>query len=105
MARTIQAEYPTTHAGIERVVEGVSILRGLRATHVALAALATIGAPLTALAARARAAVRGWTAARRQRREDTKLWNVALSDARVMADLSRAMAAEAGMPRELRALS
>ncbi|QJW83294.1 hypothetical protein HK414_00675 [Ramlibacter terrae] len=33
--------------------------------------------------------------ARKQRAEDDKLWAVALSDARVMADLSRAMSAEA----------
>jgi hypothetical protein len=33
--------------------------------------------------------------ARKQRREDDRLWNVALTDARVMADLSRAMSRDA----------
>ena len=36
-----------------------------------------------------------WSAARKQRREDEKLWNLALSDARIMADLSRAMSQDA----------
>jgi hypothetical protein len=51
-------------------------------------ALAVIGSPVT------RAYV-AWSAARKQRIEDEKLWNVALTDARVMADLSRAMSRDA----------
>jgi hypothetical protein len=34
-------------------------------------------------------------AARKQRIADEKLWNIALTDARVMADLSRAMSRDA----------
>jgi hypothetical protein len=36
-----------------------------------------------------------WCEAHRQREEDRKLWNLALTDARVMADLSRAMSQDA----------
>jgi hypothetical protein len=64
-------------------------------------------AALALLAPAARRLVVGvksrWTAsaaARRQAGEDRKLWAVALTDARVMADISRAMAAQA--PRDLR---
>jgi len=41
-----------------------------------------------------------WKADRKAFKEDQKLWNVALQDARVMADLSRAMSRD-GM-REVR---
>ena len=37
-----------------------------------------------------------WKAARRAVRADELTWNMALQDARVMADLSRAMSATAG---------
>ena len=64
------------------------------------AALALLAAP----ARRAATALRVYWAeaavARRQAREDRRLWEVALSDARVMADLSRAMSVQAS--RDLR---
>ncbi|ANY61005.1 hypothetical protein MA05_01480 [Comamonas aquatica] len=39
---------------------------------------------------------KAWKAARRAVRADELTWNMALQDARVMADLSRAMSATAG---------
>ena len=95
MARFIQAEFPTEHAGITRVVNGVDALRGFSITRSALAGLAAIGTPVTAAAAKLRGGFAGWQAARKQRDEDYKLWNLALQDARIMADLSRAMSRDA----------
>lgn len=95
MARFIQAEYPVQHAGIARVTRGVEVLARLSITRGLLHALALIGSPVTRLAAKARAGVAALAAARRQRREDDKLWSLALNDARVMADLSRAMSRDA----------
>lgn len=95
MARFIQAEYPAQHAGINRVTRGLEVLAGLSVTRGLLHGLAFIGSPVTRLAAKARAGVATLAAARRQRREDDKLWNLALTDARVMADLSRAMSRDA----------
>ncbi|MES3001626.1 MAG: hypothetical protein V4787_13115 [Pseudomonadota bacterium] len=67
---------------------------------VAFAALALLAAPAKRFAASLRGSGRRWSAARRQRIQDEKLWNVALTDARVMADISRAMAA--GASRDVR---
>ena len=58
---------------------------------VAFAALALLAAPVRRLAAASRAGLKRWIAAYRETEQDRKLWEVALSDARVMADISRAM--------------
>lgn len=62
---------------------------------IGFAALALFAAPARAFAERIRAAAKGWSASRRRAAEDEKLWNLALTDARVMADLSRAMSRDA----------
>ncbi len=138
MTRFIQADYPTEHAGLDRVTRGAANLAatvrsfdGTRGTAtlllaalvsalvvvanelvvtwteghllaawiaawlVGFAALALFAAPMREAAGALRAGFRAWTASRRQAREDAKLWAIALTDARVMADLSRAMAADA----------
>ena len=66
-------------------------------------ALWTVGFAAIALAARParrtvdgiRARLRTWAATRRALAQDEALWQVALSDARVMADISRAMSQDA----------
>jgi hypothetical protein len=95
MARFIQANLPTEHAGIVRVSRGLEALASFDFVHVLLAGLAALGAPFTRAGARMRAAAQARALARRQRVADEKLWNIALSDARVMADLSRAMSRDA----------
>jgi len=62
---------------------------------VAFAAIALFAAPAKRAAAAVRAGAKRWAAARKQAAEDEKLWNLALTDARVMADISRAMSADA----------
>jgi hypothetical protein len=62
---------------------------------VAFAALALLATPALRAAAALRPVLKRWNAARKQAAEDEKLWNVALTDARVMADISRAMSADA----------
>lgn len=62
---------------------------------VAFAALALLAAPARHAAGRLRTSLAGWRAARRQAAEDRKLWDIAMTDARVMADLSRAMSVDA----------
>jgi hypothetical protein len=95
MARFIQAEYPVQHGGLIRVTRGLEVLASLNVTRAVLQGLAILGSPITAATAKVRAGFATLAAARRQRREDEKLWNIALSDARVMADLSRAMGRDA----------
>lgn len=98
MARFIQAGFPTEHAGIDRFTRGFAAIRELEAaaTHQMLGALAFVGAPLRRAAAPLTTRLAAWSEARKQRVEDDKLWSLALSDARVMADLGRAMSADAG---------
>lgn len=62
---------------------------------VAFAALALLAAPAGRATAHLRTAWSRWTETRTQAAEDEKLWDVALSDARVMADIGRAMASDA----------
>ncbi len=62
---------------------------------VAFAALALLASPARRAVATLRASTRRWALARKQVAQDEKLWAVALTDARVMADISRAMSADA----------
>ncbi|MCM2253869.1 MAG: hypothetical protein NDJ19_16020 [Ramlibacter sp.] len=63
---------------------------------VAFAALALFAAPAKRAAAAMRVGLQRWALARKRAAEDAELWQLALTDARVMADLSRAMAESAG---------
>ena len=88
MARFVHIDYPVQHGGVTRVTRGLEALRGFNFVRGGLHALAVIGAPVTR-------ALATWAAARKQRADDDKLWNLALTDARIMADLSRAMSQDA----------
>jgi hypothetical protein len=138
MARFIQAEFPTEHAGVARFARAAAAIRdtirgfdGARGAAtlllaalvsallvvanqvvdtwteghllaawivmwlVGFAALALFAAPARSWAVSLRATFVSWKQARREAIEDERLWNVALTDARVMADLSRAMSRDA----------
>jgi hypothetical protein len=88
MARFVHIDYPAQHGGIVRVTRAFEAIGSFSITRGIVAGLAFIGSPVTR-------AFGKWAAVRKQRREDEKLWNMALSDARVMADLSRAMSQDA----------
>ncbi len=63
---------------------------------IAFAALGLLAGPAKRAAAALRAAASRRAVALRQVEDDRKLWDIALTDARVMADISRAMNADAG---------
>lgn len=69
MPRFVEAQYPVQHAGVVRLE---------RAAHF-----------LHRQLVRGRAALSEWAEARRRAREDAVLWNAALQDPRLMADLLR----------------
>jgi hypothetical protein len=104
MARTLQAEQIIRRAGIERVARGGAGAEaaGFLAANVILGLLALIGRPLTRFASKVGAFLEAQAAVRKQRHEDERLWAVALQDARVMADLSRAMSQSAA--RDVKAI-
>jgi hypothetical protein len=95
MARFIQVDYPVQHGGVTRITRGLEALASFNIAQTVLHALAVLGSPVTRAAAKARAGFAAMAAARKQRIADEKLWNIALTDARVMADLSRAMSRDA----------
>jgi hypothetical protein len=88
MARFVQIQHPAQHGGITRVTRGFQALGEFNISRAVLHGLSVVGAPVTR-------AYASWVAGRKQRREDEQLWNLALSDARIMADLSRAMSQDA----------
>jgi len=62
---------------------------------IGFAALALFAAPARRLGAALGRNLKAWSARRKQAAADQQLWAVALTDARVMADLSRAMSSAA----------
>lgn len=85
MTSFVHVDYPTQHPGVARAERTVQWFAGQGNPVIAI--LAAFGAPVMALAG----AVGAWRATRRQARDDAAYWNAALSDARIMADISRAM--------------
>lgn len=88
MARTIAANYRNQQ-------ELAAAQRGVDTASWVLAGLAAIGAPVVRFGEKIGARLAAAQAARKQRRDDERLWNLALQDARIMADLSRAMSRDA----------
>jgi hypothetical protein len=62
---------------------------------VAFAALALLAAPARRTATALRAGLKDWNQRRLQAAQDEQYWQAALADARIMADISRAMSAAA----------
>ena len=58
---------------------------------VALAALPLLAAPARRAMAGLRSRYRAWSDARKQAASDAQMWDLALRDARIMAEISRAM--------------
>ncbi|MBS0508880.1 MAG: hypothetical protein JSR53_16005 [Proteobacteria bacterium] len=58
---------------------------------IAFAGMALLAVPARNAVALVRSGAKAWAEARRHAAEDEKTWNAALHDARLMADLSRAM--------------
>jgi hypothetical protein len=94
MARSVQIQVPVQHAGFVRTAVGAEAV-GTASANIILGVLAVIGKPVTAAASGIRRGLAAWSVARKQRVDDEKLWNLALQDARIMADLSRAMSQDA----------
>ncbi|MRD46777.1 hypothetical protein GHT07_05790 [Caenimonas koreensis DSM 17982] len=67
---------------------------------VAFGALALMATPARSMSVRVREGLARWNKARKMAADDERLWQVALTDVRVMADISRAMSA--GASRDLR---
>ncbi len=95
MTQFVHVDYPLQHPGIVRVERAVEAVRAFRLSSAVLAALAAVGRPAACLADGIGARLAAWQQARREARADARIWNLAQTDARLMADLSRAMSSAA----------
>mgnify|MGYP001366521241 CR=1 FL=1 len=84
MTSFVHIDHPAQHPGVVRAERVAELIGQLLSGSVVIRALAAIGAPATA-------ALQRWAEARRQARDDAAYWRAALGDARIMADISRAM--------------
>ncbi len=91
LAACVAALMVVTNQVVETWTEGHLLAAWIVMWTVAFAALALLAWPAKRAAAGLRGVFQRWMAARGQAAEDEKMWSLALDDARVMADISRAM--------------
>ena len=100
LAAIVAALLVVANQVIDTWTEGHLLAAWIVLWTIAFAGIALLAAPARRTVLALRASWKAAVAARRQAAEDRRLWDVALTDARVMADLSRAMSVDA--PRDLR---
>ena len=96
LAAIVSAFLVVANEVVETWTEGHLLVAWIVLWLVAFAALGLLASPARQSVVAMRAAMQRWSVARRQAAQDRELWNLALSDSRVMADISRAMNMEAG---------
>lgn len=95
LAAVVAALLVVTNQVVDTWTEGRLLAAWIVMWTVAFAALALLAAPARHATLGLRSAMRRFAESRREAAEDAKLWQVALTDARVMADISRAMSRDA----------
>lgn len=95
LAAIVAALLVVANQVIDTWSEGHLLLAWIALWTVAFAGLALAARPVRAAVHRMRTGLRRGVAARRAAAQDEKLWQIALTDARVMADISRAMSSDA----------
>ena len=91
LAAVVAAVLVVANQIVDTWSEGHTLTAWMVLWLIAFAALALLAGPVRRGAAMLRAGFHAWTEARRRDAEDEQTWNAALHDARIMADLSRAM--------------
>lgn len=100
LAAVVSALLVVANQVVDTWTEGHLLMAWIIMWTIAFTALALLAAPARNAGSVLRTSLRVWGERRQQAAEDEKLWAVALTDARVMADISRAMSA--GAPRDAR---
>lgn len=101
LAAIVSALLVVANQVVDTWTEGHLLAAWIVMWTIAFAALALLAQPARNAAVAMKARLARGAAARRQARVDRQLWQAALTDARVMADLSRAMTAQ-GVSHDLR---
>lgn len=91
LAAVVSALLVVANELVETWTEGHLLAAWVIMWSIAFASLALLADPARRLGTALRNELKGWAAARRQAAADEKMWQVALTDARVMADISRSM--------------
>lgn len=91
LAAVVSTLFVVANQVIDTWTEGHLLAAWIVLWTVAFAAIGLLAAPLRRAVQSGRAAWARSSAARRQAAQDRELWALALTDARVMAELSRAM--------------
>lgn len=95
LAAVVAAVLVVANQVIDSWTEGHLLMAWIAMWTIAFAALALLAAPARNAGSVLRTGLRAWAARRRAAAADRKLWEIALTDARVMADISRAMTRDA----------
>ena len=95
LAAIVAALMVVANQVVETWTEGHLLAAWIAMWTVAFAGLALLAAPLRNAVRSLRGSYAAWTARRVQAAHDQKYWQAALADARIMADISRAMSATA----------
>ncbi|GKS83963.1 MULTISPECIES: hypothetical protein [Comamonadaceae] len=91
LAAVVAAVLVVANQVVDTRAEGHMLAAWMVMWVIAFAALALLAGPARRASAVLRSGYKAWAEARRREAEDEKTWNAALYDARIMADLSRAM--------------
>lgn len=91
LAALVSALLVVANQVIETWTDGHLLAAWIVLWIVAFAAMALLAKPIRRLAVSLRDSIAAWSASHKQQVEDDKLWELALNDARVMADIGRAM--------------
>ena len=95
LAAIVSALVVVANQVIETWSQGHLMLAWIALWTIGFAGLALAAGPVRSAVNRTRLSIRRWAVARHAAAQDEALWQVALTDARVMADISRAMSQEA----------
>ena len=95
LAALVSALLVVANQVIDTWTEGHLLAAWIVLWAVAFAALALFAAPARRTAQAVRSSLRAWRIRSAQRAHDEQFWQAALGDARIMADISRAMSASA----------
>lgn len=93
LAAIVSALLVVANQVVDTWTEGHLLAAWILLWTIGFAALALLAAPARSAAAALRVSYRESKARRLQRRQDEQYWQAALQDARIMADISRAMGA------------
>lgn len=91
LAALVSALMVAANAFIDEWSDGHLLAAWMLLWIIAFAGMALLAAPARHVVALLRESAQIWRDAHRRSAEDEKTWNAALRDARIMADLSRAM--------------